>query len=56
MRNDDFHQPLRQPSLAMVWQDEYIGYPGEGRIISDDARETDLLRALVDAKWKGILD
>src|SRR5438093_382924 len=52
MRNDDFHQPLRQTSPAMFRQDKNVGHPGECRIVSDDARESDLLAAFVDAKRK----
>src|SRR5436190_13670159 len=54
MRDDDFHQPLRQSTATMLGQDEYVGNPGEGGIVSHDAREACLRLSFVYAKRKRV--
>src|SRR5260370_4366464 len=56
MRDDHFHQPLRQPATTMFRQDEHVGEPSERRIVRDDARESDLVVAFVDAERERVFD
>ena len=56
MSDDDFHQPLRQTAATMLRQNEYVSDPGEGRVIRHDAREANLLMALVDSKRQRVFN
>src|SRR2546423_14911815 len=56
MSDDDFHQPLRQTAATMLRQNECVSYPGKGRVVRHDARETNLLMTLVDSKRQRVFN
>jgi hypothetical protein len=56
MSDDHFHEPFREPAAAMRGQDENIRDPGKSGIVGDDAREANLLGALVHAERERVLD
>src|ERR1041384_3843738 len=56
MSDDDFHQPPRQTATTMFRQNEYVSHPSEGRIVSNDPGEANLLVALVDSKRQRVFD
>jgi hypothetical protein len=50
MRGYNFHQPLGQPLPAEFLDYEYVGDPGQGRVISYYPSKSDLASVLVDAE------
>ena len=56
MRENDFHQPFRQATAAMLRQHKHVCDPREGGVVGYDTRESDLIVSLVGAKRKRILD
>src|SRR3712207_4284090 len=56
VREDDLHQPLRQPAPAVRLQDEHVRQPREGRVVRHDAREADQLFALINPERQRVLD
>src|SRR5207244_12155507 len=56
MRQNHFHQTLRQALAEMFRKHKNVRHPGKRRIISDDACESDLIVSFVDAERKGVLN
>lgn len=56
MTVDGLHQPFAETLGAIIFVDEYVTKIGEDGIIADDARQTDLFFAVIEAEDKRIFE
>src|SRR5437868_2762973 len=56
MRDDYLRQPFRQIMSPMFAQDEHVGNPGKRGVVSNDAREPNLMFAFVNSKRQRVFD
>src|SRR4029078_11895068 len=52
---DALHQPFRESTAAIGFDDKYVGEIGIGRAVRGEPREASLCRAVVDAEDERIL-
>ena len=55
-RQDGLHEPLRQPTAAMLLEDEHVAQPGEGRAIRHYTRKSHLFVTDERGRDKGVVD